>query len=153
MTQRDGGHVAARDIAELAAGARPNAAAAAHIAGCAACRGELARLDPSAVFGLLAALPLPVGVPPAPRLARTRARRRVAARGRVALAAAAAALAVAALWLIDRGGAGVPVVARARAVPPVVARVDSPHARIVTLVPPGDDAPTVTLIVGVEADL
>jgi len=161
-TPRDVPHLSAERVAAIAAGAPPSAAESAHILECAACRAALAGRDPSALFALLAHVPPPAAppaltdlrLPPVPR-------RTVAAVAvpRLLLAAAATLLAA---------GALVPLVARrtpeaaesliaARAersrTASVVRRVDQPGARIVTLLPPSPDAPSVTMILGTEIDL
>jgi hypothetical protein len=78
---------------------------------------------------------------------------------RLLLAAAAVLLAAAALApLVARKGpeAGENLIAaraeRSRTAS-VVRRVDQPGARIVTLLPPSPDAPSVTMILGTEIDL
>lgn len=159
---RDIGHLAAERVATIASGARPAAAEAEHLLACATCRAALAGRDPSALFALLAHVPPPVAPPALAGLALPPAASRrapAAALPRLLLAAAAVLLAVAAL---------VPLVARqapeanesliaARAersrTASVVRRVDQPGARIVTLLPPSPDAPSVTMILGTEIDL
>jgi hypothetical protein len=150
-------------VSAIVAGARPDAAEAAHVLDCRTCRAALAERDPSALFALLGAVPPPVTAPALAELELPAAPGRAgAAPARVArlmLAAAAALLAAAAL---------VPLVARrapeasetliaTRAASgltaPVVRRVDQPGARIVTLLPPSPDAPSVTMILGTELDL
>ena len=155
------GHLAAHRPAAIAAGAGPTAAEAEHLLACAACRAALAGRDPSALFALLSHVPPPVAPPALTALQLPPASRRVpaAALARLLLAAAAVLLAAAAL---------VPLVARktpdaaesliaARAersrTASVVRRVDQPGARIVTLLPPSPDAPSVTMILGTEIDL
>ncbi len=162
MTRAPASHLEAARLGELAL-ASPSASPAlardeaAHLARCARCRGELARRDPTAVFLLLAALPLTEERPPRLELparrpaAGLRRARRVAL---TALSAAAALLAgIALLEPPDPAEAWLPaggMSAGGRA--GIVRRVHSDSATVVTLLPPGGDGPTVTLIIddGVE---
>ena len=159
---RDIGHLAVERPAAIAAGARPTAAEAGHLLACTACRAALAGRDPSALFALLAHLPPPVA-PPAltglqlPPAAPRRAP--AAALPRLLFAAAAVLLAAAALGplvgrTVPEAGARL-IAARAERsrTASVVRRVDQPGARIVTLLPPSPDAPSVTMILGTEIDL
>jgi hypothetical protein len=149
-------------LAALAAGSRPTPGEGDHLLGCAACRGALAQLDPSALLGLLAVAP--VAAPAQPLLARTEARRAGAGPvRRLLVASAAAGLAAAALLVAtlapppagpvvaERGPA--PVQESPPRWPSVVDSVQSPTARVVALVPPSADGPTVTLILDEEFDL
>ncbi len=156
-------HLTAERAATIAAIARPSAAEAAHLRACAACRGALAAHDPSAIFALLAHVPPPRAAPvlsaldlPAPA---RRALPSAPAVSRLLLAAAAVLLAAAALvpLLARKLPAATDSVIAAQAersrTASVVRRVDQPGARIVTLLPPSPDAPSVTMILGTEIDL
>ncbi|RMG45464.1 MAG: hypothetical protein D6718_07315 [Acidobacteria bacterium] len=144
-------------LAGLAAGRPPAPGEARHLAACPACRRELSAKDPSALFALLAVLPDPVAAPPPPRLGSVP--RRSARLLRLALAAAAAAAFAAGVWGVrppDRRArlAALPELAPiGRAPAPIVRRVDSRRARVVTLLPAGGEGPTVTLILDKELDL
>ena len=162
MSDRDGAGCPPRERLEaFAAGEPADAALAAHLARCSSCRAELVARDASALFGLLGALPPTIEVGAPPRIAeleRRSARRRTR---RLAAGVAAACAAAVAVWfgigrieqpaprVVARGAAplgGASVVASAA--PPVVESVDAPGARIVALVPPEGDGPTVTLVLG-----
>ncbi len=157
------GHLGTERAAALAAGARPSAAEASHLLSCAACRAALAAHDPSAIFSLLAHLPPPCAAPALSALELPAPARRTAppasAASRLLFAAAAVLLAVAALvpLVARKSPAAAESVIAARAersrTASVVRRVDQPGARIVTLLPPNPDAPSVTLILGTEIDL
>lgn len=134
----------------------PSPAEASHLAHCLQCRQALAARDPLAMFRLLAVLPPPYDPPPFPVLEWPGpAPRWVFWKG--ALAAAAAILAVVALWFATRPGTPPPaapvVLAHSKTLPPVVSRVEAPGAQVLTLVPPGGEGPSVTLVVGTEIDL
>ncbi|MEN6633431.1 MAG: hypothetical protein ABFD84_13455 [Candidatus Polarisedimenticolia bacterium] len=167
MADRDEAGCPPRERLEaFAAGVPADAALAAHLARCSACRAELVARDASALFGLLGALPPTIEVGAPPRIAeleRRSARRRAR---RLAAGAAAACAAAAAVWFgigrvefgIGRVESPAPrVVARGEAPPasaavrgpaplPVVESVDAPGARIVALVPPEGEGLTVTLV-------
>jgi hypothetical protein len=153
-------HLSAARAAAIAAGARPGAAEAEHLFDCVACRAALAGPDPSALFALLAAVPPPVAAPALAGLTLPAAPRRAAA-GPARLLFAAAALLLAAAALVPLVARRVPaageslIAARAERArtASVVRRVDQPGARIVTLLPPSPDAPSVTMILGTELDL
>lgn len=157
-------HLAVARLAALASGAQPAAAETEHLLGCAGCRAALTGRDPSAIFGLLSHLPPPVAPPALAELALPPVARRpgsatAAGLARLLLAAAALLIAAAALApLVARRApeAGESLIAaraeRSRAAS-VVRRVDQPGARIVTLLSPSPDAPSVTLILGTEIDL
>jgi len=161
-TPREVPHLSADRVAAIAAGAPPSAAESAHILECAACRAALAGRDPSALFALLAHLPPPVA-PPAltglqlPPVAPRRAP--AAALPRLLFAAAAVLLAAAALVPLvvrtvpEAGESLIAARAERSRTASVVRRVDQPGARIVTLLPPSPDAPSVTMILGTEIDL
>jgi hypothetical protein len=162
-TPRDGQHLAVERAAAIAAGARPVAAESEHLLRCATCRAALAELDPSALFALLAHVPAPVAPPALTGLPLPPAGRRSEAAAatvtRLLLAAAAVLLAAAALLPLVARRAPEPgeclIAARAERsrTASVVRRVDQPGARIVTLLPPSPDAPSVTMILGTEIDL
>lgn len=145
-------HLAPAALGRIAAGDAIGAGEAAHLAACADCRRALARVDPTALFGLLGALP-PAWPEPAYPVLDLPVRRPAVAR-RAGLAAAAGLLAALALWTASRPPAPPPVQAAALPapgeIPEIVTHVDSKTARIVTLVPArngGGEGPTVTLIV------
>ena len=136
-------------LAEIAAGARPDPAEAQALLADPAARRRLAELDPTAIFATLGGLAPSGGVPayrsPVP-LARRGWRR--------AAFAAAAVLAVAsALWALSGPTPQpVPRLAAAR-VDPVVRRIDSATAQVITIVPSSAKGPTLTLIIDEELDL
>jgi hypothetical protein len=128
----------------------------AHLLTCARCRRRLAELDPSALFGLLAGLPVGDALPERPALPPRRGQARTGARWLAAAAAALAALA--ALYGLARppADAGIPVWAQGlhdAAPASIVRRVESPTATVVTLLPPSGRGPTVTMIFDEEFDL
>jgi hypothetical protein len=158
---RDVPHLPTERSAAIAAGAPPSAGESSHLFECAACRAALAGRDASALFALLAHVAPPVAPPALTALQLPSAPRRTVATAvpRLLLAAAAVLLAAAALApLVARKGpeAGESLIAaraeRSRTAS-VVRRVDQPGARIVTLLPPSPDAPSVTMILGTEIDL
>lgn len=154
------GHTTATRLSEIAAGAMPEPAEADHLLVCPVCRRILADRDPSALFALLrtdagwaGAGPMPVLDLPPRRQARSWLRQ--------VLIAAAALLAFGCLYFLGLTPESGPIVAGsadsfstvAKQYPPVVSKVESSSAQIVTLVPPGGEKPSVTLILGQEIDL
>lgn len=134
-------------------GGPPSAAEAAHLAHCPDCMAAFAGHDPLGPFRLLNALPPACPVPPLPALEYP-GPAPLGAAWKSLLAAAAAAVAAAALWFAVRPAApSPPVLAQAGSLPPVVGGIGNPGAEVVTLVPPGGEGPSVTLLVGVEIDL
>ena len=135
-------------LAEIAAGSRPDPAEARRLAEDPDARRRLAEIEPTAVFALLGSLPPSAGVPAYRSVAP------VGARGwrRAALAAAAAAVVIAALWGVSGPAPPPPQLAAAR-VEPVVRRIDSATAQVITIVPSSAQGPTLTLIVDEELDL
>ncbi|RMF75536.1 MAG: hypothetical protein D6738_03570 [Acidobacteria bacterium] len=148
-------------LAEIAAGETPSVDEARRLLAEDELRRQLAGHDPSAVFAVLGALPLDPPAPPrpAPALWPARSSRRSL---RLLLAAASVLVAVAGLVLVGRAplpgrdGPAAAITADAAepraSWPAAVERVGSPTARIVTLVPPAEGGPVVTLILddGVE---
>ncbi len=159
-------HLEAARAEAIASGAPVTSREASHMLRCGRCRAALARRDASAIVGLLAHAAPPLPPPPLSSIALPARSPWLSFSRRVAFAAAAAGLAAAALyWLAVRPvppaspSAPAAVVAARRGqgatVPAgsVVRGVDIPGARIVTLLPPTADAPSVTLILGAEIDL
>ncbi len=157
------------EIDRLAEGGRPSQELAEHLAHSAAARRLLAERDASAVFSLLGVLPLEGALPERP-VVEPKAKPRLP---RTALAAAAAvligALALALggarlsdnpsafyLWGSEGAAAALvnsrPIAARDDCYQ-VVRHVDSPTARVIVLVPPTAEGPTVTMILDDEIDL
>lgn len=127
-----------------------------HLASCSACLAALDAIDPSASLGLLGWLPEAEPLPPRPRLperAPSRSGWRIAA----GLAAAAAMGAVALGTLLGPPAAPELTASvadeRAGTWPGIVRHVESETATVVTLVPPGSEGPTVTLILDEGLDL
>ncbi len=167
-------HPAPALLDAFVAGTPAGAELAAHLARCAACRRTVAARDASALFGLLADLPArPVPAWPGieavlaatgdtrPHVARAPSPWRTALASAAMLAAAALALVFAvrppavsrAEQARPLARVNVAVATASAATQAVVGQVDSPTAQIVTLVPPGGDGPSVTLILDEGFDL
>lgn len=154
------GHTAATRLSEIAAGAMPEPAEADHLLACPVCRHSLAERDPSALFALLGAGASWVDAGPMPALDLP-PRRPAHPWVRQLLIAAAALLAFGCLLFLSNTPHKSPVVVAAadsfstmaKSYPPVVSKVESSRAQILTLVPPGGEKPSVTLILGEEIDL
>lgn len=165
-------HLSPQELATWLAGDLPSAEQAGHLARCPECRRAVAASDPSALFGLLAVLPPAITIPPAPRIDRWPLRQRPAvasSRGRLLLAGVAALLTLATLTTFrgeyqDGRAPAAPRLAADRpaprradarrvALPALVEAVYSPTAQIVTVVPPDQDGPAVTLILDGGIDL
>ncbi|MDQ7008194.1 MAG: hypothetical protein Q9Q40_13285 [Acidobacteriota bacterium] len=148
-SRSDGSGPTDRRLAEIASGARPDAAEALALLTDSAVRRRLVALDPTAVFAPLGGLPPAEGVPAyrSPLPAADRSWRRGG------VAAAAALVVAGALWGLA-GPTGQPVSRLAAArVEPVVRRIDSATAQVITIVPATAQGPTLTLIIDEELDL
>ena len=151
------GHVPADALADIAAGGRCAGETALHLAGCTQCRRELTRRDPSALFGLLPALPAAHPAPLYPVLALPE---RPAVRARAVRWAlvAAAGVAVFAVLVTAELRPRPPAALSAQSQAPAstaqfTVQVNAPAAQVMTLVPSQSGERPVTLILGLELDL
>jgi len=147
-------HPDERRLARFAAGEPCSAELARHLAGCPSCRRGVALRDPSAIFGVLAALPAAGSAPEYPARLPLPRRRLRASRLRAGMFGAAALAAVAALVIVARAPRAADVrPAFEDASARFAVRVSSPSARVVTLVAPGGAGPVVALVVDEGLDL